>query len=636
MDDIGSPKTLSEGQKIKDMTEINNNSDHPIKKIEKSGGWDEIGFHRSLAGFWYKLVLELGIILIPAIIMPVLIRILYPFPETIGYRDAMTGLFVLVFQVFDLGTTNTISRFIADENLKNPKKMIQYVQYFIWYQAFTGILQITVISIWALYFAPNTKLAYGIWIILITVTKQWPGFPNIFKGVLGALQQFNKQATIDFIQSEGIQRITEIVFVLLGKWYGQNNPQIGMILGIAMGAVFGLYLDDVIAAILAGYYLAKGLEPFGITFKRMFWVEFDWALVKRCFTFGVKTGAPGLISGVTQLLKLTLALRFIPQYTTFIALASMAIKLVAVSERLTDQDFTPVFTETLQNDKKNLCQYYNSQAFRFLMINTGFTVAVMLVIFSILGDVFIFLKLDQYLLTIPFILPSLLFRSSKSFSKYSDSLIIASGRANLIFFLKVIEELIKMGTIYLLLAVFQVHRLGLGGVIFAIVLSDYPGMMFKTIYCYIYVHKHIFPFKILLWQSVAVPILSTGILYSIFIILKLTILNLLLNWNFIFGLVLAAILLMFLVLAVYFPLTVFLGGWDENSIKDFKKIQSMVGPSTFIVHPMAKLIFKTVNYSKLHNKFRLDSDLERLAFQELEHLKEIQKQNLIQFKNSEK
>jgi len=65
------------------------------------------------------------------------------------------------------------------------------------------LVQITLISSWCLYVVPNTQLAYGIWIMLLVITKQWPGFPGVFKGVLNSLQQYNRKAMIDFIQLYG-------------------------------------------------------------------------------------------------------------------------------------------------------------------------------------------------------------------------------------------------------------------------------------------------------------------------------------------------------------------------------------------------------------------------------------------------
>ncbi|MHA1340359.1 MAG: hypothetical protein ACTSRZ_09145 [Promethearchaeota archaeon] len=103
--------------------EDNNNL---LDKLEDRDLWDEIGFHRPLGGFWYKFIYEFLIIIIPIFLATFLVKVLYPYPISRGYQSTFTNLFILIFTAFDIGTCNTISRYIADENIKNPYKMVQY------------------------------------------------------------------------------------------------------------------------------------------------------------------------------------------------------------------------------------------------------------------------------------------------------------------------------------------------------------------------------------------------------------------------------------------------------------------------------------------------------------------------------
>lgn len=579
--------------------------------------WDEIGFSRPLSGFWFRLVFEISTILVPILFVSFMLKYVYPYPTSLGYKTTFTGIFVLIFAVFDVGTANTITRFIADVNIKNPVRMIHYIQYFIWYQAFTGLAQITIISWWALAVAPHTELAYGIYIMLTCIVKQWPGFPGVFKGTLSALQQYNKSTTIDFLQGEAVQRFTEIGFVLLGKWIGGQNPAVGEMLGISIGAVFGLYIDDVIAALFSGWYLAKTLRPYGISFKRMFRVEFDRALVKECLTFGIKSGLPSLVFSTTKMISLVLALQYIPQYTTFIVLQDMAYMLVATSQRLVYQDFTPLFTEAYQNGKIRLCQYYHAHAFRFFVLNTCFAWTIMFTAFSVFERAFLGLGLTRYLLTLPFLMPALIYRSTKTYERYVDSLFIAGHKPTQLMVLKFIEEGGKILCWYLTIAVFRVHTMGIAGIVYTLQMGDYPAIILKNVIAYIYVHKRIFRFKFMVWQTFGAPVLATLCMYGLFRVLVIFVLTPLWDWNFLVGLVIAIVALLVLVLVLYFPLTVFFGGWDDNSVRDFRRVQEMAGPSKFIVKPLAKLVFATVEHSTLHNKFKYEDPA---AFQELHEL----------------
>ncbi len=591
-----------------------------VEVADKRELWDRIGFHRPLAGFWNNFIYQIGVLIIPALIAVQLMRVLYPFPESKGYSSAITGIFVLVFTLFDLGTASTISRFIADENIKNPTRMVQYIQYFIWYQAITGLIQITGISVWALYFCNKTDLAYGIWIMLVVSTKQWPGFPGAFKGVLNALQMFDKKNAIEFFQGEGIQVLTEIGFILLGKWYGRNNPEIGEILGIALGATFGLYFDDIIASFIAAYFLAKALEPYGITFRRLFTPEFSWDIVKECTIFGVKMGLPGVLFASTKLVSLSLMLNYLPQYTTFAALAGLAGQLVAMVDRLVYQDFTPIFTETYQNGKKNLCQYYHAHSMRFFMMNTGFALCFMLIVISIFEEIFIGVGLENYLLTIPFLIPCLINRVVNPYKKYPGGILVAAHRPNQLMVLNLSFEALKLLVWFLTVAVFKIQDLGIGGVIYVLILTEFPVEMIKLVVIFIYIDRTIFKLKMMWWQGVAVPLLSTLILYGIFLGLKNALIDRLWSWSFWGTLIVGIIFMVILVLGLYFPLTMLLGGWDDNSVRDLKAAVKMCGHSRIIVVPLTKLLFKVMPYSKLHNKFKYD---ESGAFEELMELNQI-------------
>lgn len=579
--------------------------------------WDEIGFHRPLGGFWYRLVLELGIILIPVLFVSFWLNVLYPYPESLGYSTAFSALFVLVFTAFDIGTANTLNRFVAEYAIKDPAKMVTYIQYFIWYQAVTGLVQISVLSTWALLVMPATPQAYGIWIILLVVSKQYPGYLNVFKTALGSLQQFNKKNAIEFLQSEAFQRLTEVAFVLLGRWFGGMNPAVGELMGIAIGSVLGLYLDDFVAMVVSGYLLAKHLKPWGITFRDLFRVDFDRHLVKECLWFGVRTGIPGLLVANTQIIALTLFLTFMPHYTTYVVLSGMAIQLVALTQRLVDQDFSPLFTEAYQNGKKKLCQYYHAHAMRFFAINTGFAMAIMLVVISMLGDVFVALQLDRYILTLPFLIPSMVNRVSRTYFNYPDGILIAAHKPNQWMILKFIEEGLRIFFLWLTIIVFQVHTLGIAGIVYVLALNDYPAYLVKSVIAYVFVDRRVFKLRLMTWQTLVVPAVSCAILFGIFITLKATVLDLLLSWNFFVALGLGIFVMGVLVFTFYFPLTVLLGGWDENSVRDFKKVVHMSGPSKFIVAPIARLVFKTVPRAKLHNRFKFD---DTAAIQELREL----------------
>ena len=235
------------------------------------------------------------------------------------------------------------------------------------------------------------------------------------------------------------------------------------------------------------------------------------------------------------------------------------------------------------------------------MVNTSFTLAIMLNVITMFEQIFLGFGLDRYLLTIPFLIPALLYRATRGYFQYADSLLIAGDKPNIVMTLRVFEELGKMLCLFLTIAVFRVQDFGIYGVVYAITLGDYPASLAKAIIAYVYVNKKLFKLRINAWQTFFAPLTSTAILFSIFYTLKEVVLLPLFEINMILSLVIAVLVLLVMVIFFYFPLTVLLGGWDDNSLRDFRRAEKMSGPSKILVKPIGKSIYWAAKRAKLHN-----------------------------------
>jgi hypothetical protein len=367
----------------------------PAKEISTEDIWANIGFHRPIGGFFYSLPLSLLSIIIGIGLLGFFYGYLYPYPESIGYRSAATGIFSLLFQLLDLGTADIMNRFIGEYSVKEPKKMLLYIQYFIWYQMFTGLAQVTGIAIYALYFVPRTELAFAVWIMLIHSTIQYPGMLNIFKSTLSTLQRLDKSAILEFIHGEFFQRITEIGFVIAGRYYGITHPEVGEILGIAIGSIIGLYVDDFFAMMLSAKFFNDMMKDFGFTFRDCFKHDFNWGIVKECVVWGVKSGLPPMAWTFQSYLALILWIQYVPQYTTFAALFGLAgtfTGLMGFSLNLGGS-----ISESFLNGKKNLATFYVSQSWKY----TGFIqfsmISIIAAIIGVADVVFVGLGIESYL-----------------------------------------------------------------------------------------------------------------------------------------------------------------------------------------------------------------------------------------------
>ncbi len=588
--------------------------------------WDEIGFHRPLGGFWFKLAFMLISLVFGLAVVGFYYKYLYPFPESMGYRTAATGIFSLFFSVFDLGTHMTMDRFIAETNIKDPNKMVKYIQYFIWYQMFTGLIQTTAIAFYALFFVPRTELAYAVWIMLIQSTVQYPGFLGVFRGALGSLQQFNKVEVLNFVSGEIFQRLTEIGFVIWGRYWGMANPQIGEILGIAIGATIGFYVDDFFATWLSAWYFTKVMKNRGITAGRCFRIEFDWALVKETLTFGIKTGMPGIIGLAADLIMLWMWLLYVPQYTTFVTLSGFASGISGIINYGMGINLTQLFAESYMNDKKRLTQYYITQYIRFATMVQFFFIAILGVVLMIIDPTFRAMGLDNYMLAIPFIIPQIIRNLQQPFTSLADSIMLGTNHPTFLMIIRFLEEIFKVVFMWLWIMALQLpYKYGLAAIIWIMPCGIYPAILFKTITLYVFINKKILTVQINYWQTFVAPAIACITTLVLGLIIKATVFDPVLNnFNIIFALGIMIGFVVLMLMIGFFPIDTLAGGWDDDSMREFRKAAVMSGPSYPLVYPMYKMIELAARVSPLHNKFKFDS---APALQEVKELLELKKKN---------
>lgn len=598
-----------------DLTDGENNVDsfqsqsRNTKKQEESGElWDSIGFHRPLAGFWYNLAFVILGLVFGIIFGTYLYKLMYPFPESLGYKGAATGIFGLFFTIMDLGTANVVNRYLGEMAIKDPKKMLKYIQYFIWYQSFTGLIQTTTVSIYALYFVPRTELAYAVWIMLIQSTTQYPGYLWIFKDILGSQQQFHKTIILGFLTGDIIQRITEILFVLWGQAYGRAHPEIGLIMGIAIGSIIGTYIDDFIAMIVSAYFFKNLLSSFGLSIKDCFRHDFDLPLVKETLLYSVKIGAPGLLWPLVGTYALWLWLLYVPQYTTFATLAGFAGTFAGITEQ--NLSLGGAISEAYMNGKKKLTQYYLGQSIRFAGFMQGFTIAIILIIIPVLPFVLAKLGMEYYVLSVSFIIPGIVRRFQQPYNNISEDIITQSNHPNASFLLHLYEDLMAFFSWTLFIVWLKIpQNYGMIAIAWLIPCAELLAINSKILLNYIFIHKNVVEVKIPVWQAWGAPTAAAAVMYGVGRLMETYIF-----WPiyYTWGLYPALIIVLLIAIIVfpimiYGPITGLLGGWDDWAVDIFEKVAKMSGPSKFIVIPIFLSIKYSSKISPLHNRFRHDA-----------------------------
>ncbi|MEX2758164.1 MAG: hypothetical protein Q6365_022510, partial [Candidatus Sigynarchaeota archaeon] len=327
------------------------------KEYPEFKGWESIGFHRPLGDEMWQYAIEIIQGALGILLLAFFISLLNPFPEIAGYAGIAGGVFSIIYQIFDIGTNYGISRWIAEYRIRDPQKMLEYLRFAIWYQMFTGLIQITILSFVTFQFLTTSEFAYVIWLLLIGLQKQWPGMLSIFKNVLGGLQHYDKTNIISFLQGEIVQRATNVVFVLLGRWYGETHPEMGMIMGMAIGASIGGYIDDIFIMFVSGYFFNKILKKAGITFKDAWQFKFGRDVIRNCLFYGAQTSVIPIINSFTGTLAFFWYVDMIPGLATWKALAGFAANFSGIIDSVGRFSLTAAIAESYSIGKKELAEF---------------------------------------------------------------------------------------------------------------------------------------------------------------------------------------------------------------------------------------------------------------------------------------
>jgi hypothetical protein len=580
------------------------------KPVLLSEMWDQIGFHKPMAGFWTNLVFTLFGIVLSAVLFGVLINFFYPFPESLGIKDIAFGYFSLLFSLMDVGTGAVMGRFIPEVNIKNPEKMLHYIQYFIWYQMFTGLIQTTVVSVYALFVAPTTSMAYTVWIMLIASTIQYPGMLWAFRGVLGSLQLFNRTVVLDFIMGTIFQNTTNYLFVWLGRILGEQNPVVGPVLGIAIGAAIGSYIDDFFAMWLSAWFFKKALQPYGITPISCFRREFTWAEIKPVVWYSLKTGVPGFITGPLNYLSFLITITYIPHYTTLTFLAIVGGSIGDVFTWFGRPDISPLISESYNNGKPRLTQYFIGQDTRFNAMIIGFFFPLILLLSQVMPDAWPALGMANYAYASVYIVPRLIRASIERFFGLPGSIMYGANRPNFGIILGIIHtvlDLLVKWVLYVYLAL--PAKVDLVQMIYLLEWGHLPLALIINAIAYIYVDKKVVKFKIP-WAQIVIGIaLPAAIVFGVFMALKALIYDLLfVQYGFFVAALPSIGCIAIILIFLYLPLSGMLGGWDDVNLEEFRKAARMSGASRLMVWPMYLVLAKVCKRSKLHNRFAMPTE----------------------------
>ncbi|MBN2152710.1 MAG: hypothetical protein JW839_14760 [Candidatus Lokiarchaeota archaeon] len=572
---------------------------------DKNSFWNVINIHRPIASFWFNYVFLLAAA-VPALLMYswLLPSVILPFPDAFGYQALVVNFFGLFFSIMDVATGPACERYVAQYGEINPQKALKYIQFFIWFQMFTGAVQVTVVAVFCFTTVVNTSLNYAMWFFLTYSLTQFPGMLGAFNSTLKGYQRFDKANVVDLVQTIVFETVTQLVAILIGRWAGAQNPALGELYGATIGYIIGKYIDDFIAMLLAAKFLSKVLEPYGIRLRDAVVPAFGRDVAKESLVYGTKLLGSTVISAATEYVTLLMMVSWLPNYVFITGLVMLARDIAGIVG--TKYNYSALISESYNNGKKALAkysitQYWNSWWFLGFFLAVQITILIPPV-FEKLGGNF-----EYTAVIIPiYILPRLLVTPAVMGADVCQAVNKPEYRTWGI----VSEKVTKMLTVFLFLSPWGFRNVfGETSLLTLYILHDIPAYIVITFVEFGLVHKRCVPVKINLWQTLGAGSLASLPLVPVDYLIVWVLDTAWVQTGGSLGVAIAIITGSLVLLFAAFPVAVFffyafLGGMDSRGLEHYGNAVSLTGPSK----PFVKLFYRAARlgfrFSPVKDRFR--------------------------------
>lgn len=571
--------------------------------------WEDIGYHRVLGGFYYNIIFA---VLIVGYVL--LLPLLIPYAESMGYYNILTGIFKSLFTLADFGLASALSRFIAEYRVKDPERTIQYVRFFIWFQGFTGLIQTTVISLIGLYGLQNSNLSFMPWLFLWLSTVQYPGWLGVFNEALKGFQQYGKVALIGLLNTIIFQIITLLLGAQLGAYLGNMNPQIGGIMGAAIGMVIGYYVDDFTTIVISGKIFAKVLKPFGFRLRDVFIPKIKKEVAFESLKFGLGVMLFVLSYEFIGTIVTLIYANDLPNYSTYIGILTIVVPIIGLSENVNGMhigNHRSTVSEAYFNNKANYAVYILSNGFRTIgqitMMITALTILLSpLVIATLFNDYLsVFYQIFIW---------KLIFSNIFQHSHLMNEVLIGTGNHKFNIAITIAEQIVSLIVTIICIQL----RLG----IMVLIIPGYFQTALKQGFGWWFINKKIINLKINPWQNWIAPAVAGIFYYVVFYFFNILFSIILGDNNELIKIVILLILGIYICPGIfYYSVVALLGGYDDNTLRDFRKAVELSGPSKIVVNLWYKGANFGAKHSKLHNRFPMKYEHVEQEIQELTRMK---------------
>jgi O-antigen/teichoic acid export membrane protein len=552
---------------------------------EAHSDWEDIGFHRPVAGFLFAMMMGL-LIFIPLLIYQNLIlpTVILPSAQAMGLWGRVTQFFGVAWALFDLGTSVAFIKYFSQYRVHDPRRAVQFGQVFVWWQFLSGAFQVALVVMLAGTGIPHTSYAIYTWLIIAHAVIQIPGFYGVMRGAMYAQQRLDYAQILDNAWALIWPIVTQVIFVPIFWLWGTNSPATGPAIGGAIGMAVAAYMVELFNFVL-GWWLYRRA---GYNARLFFLAHFDLSVIKQAFRFGILEMSSSLVWAAGQSFEILLTQVRLINYTEVWGnwiMASNFVFAFTVINNLND-GVMPAISEAISHGRRKLSQYYASMNYKWAAFISAFLAAVLLAI----ADRFILGSAGrEFERAAIYVIPLIVFGSAQHLSAIGDIIALGSNRPGLKLLMLLGEQ-----TLRIMLALLLVDRFQVAGLIAAYLIA----VMARGIASYFINSRLCFRLRYYPWQSLAAPLLAGAVQYFVL--------------RFVTGLIwqgdeVTSIIIFLIGILFSYPLYTFLygffGGWDDATLEEARRASTMMPFLKFMATIFWKATALGARLSPLHNRF---------------------------------
>jgi O-antigen/teichoic acid export membrane protein len=559
-------------------------------KLQQSP-WEEVGFHRPLAGFLFLIAVGLVLFIVLMIYQQVVLYgTLLKSAQARGAWSLVTTFFNTFWLLFDWGTATAFVKFFAERRVDDPGEGIKYAQLYVWWQAITGTIQLGLVVLIAAFIVPQTGYAFMSYYLILHALIQFPGFLIVFQNTFRAYQKQDYDQVLNLVIYLAPIVVQAGTVYLFSRW-GTANPVFGSSMGGVFGLGIGAYVTQVLVFVI-GYVLLKRL---GYSAKVLFMAHFDRRTLTSALKFGTPITVAGIAGGLGYTVQTILIAAYVLNWTevqgNWDVVSPQGLLLAYGAVGGLYYGLMPAISESFNHGRLALTRYYVAQGFKYGGFFSAFVASALISV----GDRFILGALgDDYQRAAGLMVVMALWGMIQFPAWFADRLQEGAGRPDLQMWMLIMEQSIRI-----VLMVLMMPSLGLNGLILAYVVA----LPIKNVVAWWVNGRVILPFRIYWWQTAVAPLLAGLVNWAL-----LRALGTAMGGNDVDQI--TSVILFFIALLPSLPVFCFFdglfGGWDNDGLAELRRaagLSSLGKPIAWLIYYASAL---GARLSPLHGRFPVE------------------------------